>query len=314
MYTLKSRKNEKDRKTDKSLDRSRDFCLPDHGHAERTGLWFLDSEVPMKVRTYAAFFSAFFSFWFIMACLGCHVVGMKILSFILRVPRDRFMTDAACACMTWGRRAFRLIARIMSITVEVRYDGPVPIPPCLVISNHVSVMDVPLVPAMLEEHGFANARWAVKKSTRFVPVIGWCASQIGCAFLTRNKNPDDIEAMRRCGEMTRRQKAGFVLFVEGTRATAIDPSKGFVNVLPPKPGGFNALRAILPDAPVLVLTIRYPNELRRGSGKRLSQAAAFYGATIGVTLRLFTAETVNADPDWLMNIWKDVDASLSERA
>lgn len=266
----------------------------------------------MVIRKYAAFVCAFFSFWLAMICLGCHVAGLKIRSFIRRAPRDQFMCEASCACMAWGRRSFRLIAWIMSIKTVVRYDGPLPIPPCIAIANHVSVLDITLVPAMLEEHGFSNVRWAVKKPVRSFPIIGWCAHEIGCAFLARDRNPDDIEAMRRCGAMALRQKAGFAVFVEGTRFVILNLLKaaGFKNVLPPKTGGFNALREVMPDAPVLVLTMQYPKRVRDGSSRSLAQAAALYGATITVTMTLFSAETVNADPNWLINTWKAVDASL----
>ncbi len=266
----------------------------------------------MSLRKYGAFVCAFISFWIVLFCLGCQIAGMKILTFVRRVPQDRFMTEAACACMRWARRAFRLIAWLLSIKVNARYSGTTPIPPCIAISNHVSVLDMVLMPAMLEEHGFANVRWAVKKEVRSVFLLGWIAHQIGSAFLSRDRNPADIEAMRRCGEMTRRQKGGFGIFVEGERATRIDPSKGFKNILPPKPGGFNTLREAMPDAPVLVLTLNYPQRLRGGRSKGVAQAAALYGSNIEVTLQLFPAETVNADPHWLINTWKNMDASLNE--
>ena len=248
-----------------------------------------------------------------MGCLGINVIGLKLFHLLFRSPRDQYMTRAACACNRWGARAFLLIAWIMRIRLIVEYEGPSPIPECLVVSNHVSIMDVPVVPGALVSHGLDNLRWAVKKAFRKYPIMGWCAEEIGNPFLGRDKDPRDLEAMRACGAMLRRQGGSALLFVEGTRLVTVDPTSRYRNVGEPRIGGYAILRETIPERPVLTVAIKYPEAVRNGKGKKLAQTILFYGVTVRVSLRLYPAEAINAmtAAESLHLIWKDVDDALS---
>src|SRR5690349_20014931 len=104
--------------------------------------------------------------------------------------------------------------------------------PCIVISNHQSTVDIAVLGVHLNGLGQSNIRWILKESLRKAPVIGWIAQLIGCAFVSRDKNPQDVEAIRQCACILREDGAAILLFPEGTRFTPDRATQSFRRVLP----------------------------------------------------------------------------------
>jgi len=99
------------------------------------------------------------------------------------------------------------LLRILRIRVTAR--GPRPVPPFLLVSNHLSYLDV------IRRASRVDTVFVAKREVRRWPLFGSAASAIGCIFIDR-ETPRDA---RRAGEAMRdafQAGNGVVLFAEGT--------------------------------------------------------------------------------------------------
>ena len=114
--------------------------------------------------------------------------------------------------------------------------------PYIVISNHASHFDVPvLVRAM----SGLQLRWVAKKELLKVPVFGWAIQRAGHIIIDRSDRNAAFESMRHAGERIR-NGTSVMVFAEGTRS--VDGRMG-----PFKKGGFILAREV--EVPILPVTI-----------------------------------------------------------
>ncbi|MCA1780398.1 MAG: 1-acyl-sn-glycerol-3-phosphate acyltransferase [Xanthomonadaceae bacterium] len=126
------------------------------------------------------------------------VPGLPILLLTL-MPGIR---DWPLAGQPLGRRAQRRYGRIM-VTVlgmRLRLIGSLPKPPYLVVANHISWFDIPLLHA-------AEPMWLVAKDgIRSWPLIGAVARMVGTIFIERGCESSRRRAGRRMAALLRRGK------------------------------------------------------------------------------------------------------------
>jgi 1-acyl-sn-glycerol-3-phosphate acyltransferase len=133
----------------------------------------------------------------------------------------------------WGRA----LCRACGLRVEV--EGRLPPGGALVVANHRSYADIPVVASC------APVSFVAKAEVMRWPVIGWAAQRAGTIFLRRNDARSGAVALRAIGE---RHAAGVsvVVFPEGT--TVGPPGIG-----PLSPGIFRlAARRKLPVVPMAI--------------------------------------------------------------
>jgi 1-acyl-sn-glycerol-3-phosphate acyltransferase len=109
----------------------------------------------------------------------------------------------------WGRIAARILG------VHVSCSGPLPQPPFLLVSNHLSYLDV------LVYMGLLNARLLSKAEVKHWPIFGFLARLGGTLFVDRARRSD---VPRVVAEIRKRLEAGraVVFFPESTSGAGIE--------------------------------------------------------------------------------------------
>jgi 1-acyl-sn-glycerol-3-phosphate acyltransferase len=140
-------------------------------------------------------------------------------------------------------RAFRLCGT--RVEVE-RAPGVEPAGRYIVISNHQSMFDIPILGAAL----FWNFPKYISKRElgRRIPSVSYNLRRGGHVLIDRADAPTAIAAIRELGSRVRAGQASAVIFPEGTRARG-----GLLGEF--RRGGLTALLEEAPDAPVLPVTI-----------------------------------------------------------
>lgn len=92
--------------------------------------------------------------------------------------------------------------------------------PCIVVANHASVMDIPILFYTVP----FNLYFVAKKSLWKVPFIGWYLYAMGMIFIDRSNREKALESMRKGGKLIHNGKS-VITFPEGTRHAEITPFK-----------------------------------------------------------------------------------------
>lgn len=129
---------------------------------------------------------------------------------------------------------FALIGRIH---LRARYNVPKK-GPFIIASNHLSWLDVPLVPAYIPGKAVYMA-----KEEAFHSKVGWLVRFLGAFPVKRGEA--DRQAIRAASEQLKNGKV-FVIFPEGTRSKTHTLAKGHAGL------GMIALRAGVPVVPVAI--------------------------------------------------------------
>jgi 1-acyl-sn-glycerol-3-phosphate acyltransferase len=108
----------------------------------------------------------------------------------------------------------RLFLRLFDIRVTVRGMPPEPGHPTLVLANHVSWLDIPVMASLMP------LSFIAKREIASWPVFGFCARLQRCIFLDRTRKAATAEAN---AEVAERLAGGdaIVLFPEGTTGDGI---------------------------------------------------------------------------------------------
>jgi len=127
---------------------------------------------------------------------------LEVTNLVLRPwPRRRAAVQAS-AQRLWGRTLARLLG------ARIERQGPLPDPPFLLVANHLSYVDIPL----LAETGGC---FVAKAEIRRWPVVGRVCAAAGVIFVDRGTKRDLLR-VRRLVEQAMEQGRGVILFPEGT--------------------------------------------------------------------------------------------------
>lgn len=120
--------------------------------------------------------------------------------------------------LKWRNRNFgswaRASARIMGLTVNVRNTPPDA--PFLLISNHLSYVDIVVLASLLQ------CAFVAKSEVAGWPILGFLSSTFDTIFIDRKNKRDVLKAMSSI-ETTLYQGLGVVLFAEGTSTAGGTP-------------------------------------------------------------------------------------------
>lgn len=83
----------------------------------------------------------------------------------------------------WGRGMCRLLG------IRIRVEGPIPAPPFLLVSNHLSYVDIPVLAAI------TSARFVSRHDVRGWPAFGVAARAGGTIFIDRSSGRDALRAL-----------------------------------------------------------------------------------------------------------------------
>jgi 1-acyl-sn-glycerol-3-phosphate acyltransferase len=133
----------------------------------------------------------------------------------------------------------------MRITV-VRSPAVTPHTPYLIISNHQSMFDIPLLGYLLLTN---FPKFVSKRSlARWIPSVSYNLRRGGNALIDRNDAMQALESITALGRRVERNRVSAVIFPEGTRAR-----RGELGSF--KPRGSLALLAAAPATAILPVTI-----------------------------------------------------------
>lgn len=140
-----------------------------------------------------------------------------------------------------ARTCFLACCRCLGI--HISESGTPPAEPVLLLSNHISWTDIPVLGGLME------IRFLSKAEVASWPLVGWLAQQAGTMFIRRGGG----EAAQRRQDITRTLKAGqsVLVFPEGTTSAGL-------TVLPFFPRLIGAATAA--EVPIMPVSIAYLRE------------------------------------------------------
>lgn len=187
--------------------------------------------------------------------------------------------------------------------------------PAIVLSNHLSTIDICLLMGMLPEMGCRDARWVMKESLGKIPIIGHVCRGHGSALIDRTKRAEAARKILRAAELANQDEASMVLFPEGTRwyprAGGWEDKRGgppYRRVRSPYTGGFVTMRQAMPKHDILLTSIVWGGDV---SAKTIFDLWKLFGRM--VVLRTERHIAPKADADWLVTRWREMDAKLRRR-
>lgn len=145
----------------------------------------------------------------------CHITGFFYFRWLAGVP---LLLISSRRALRWRNRNFsdwaRASARIMGLSIHVRNTPPVA--PFLLISNHLSYVDIVVLASQL------NCAFVAKSEVASWPILGFLSASMNTIFIDRKKKRDLLRAMS-TAEATLDRGLGLVIFAEGTSTGGGNP-------------------------------------------------------------------------------------------
>ena len=162
---------------------------------------------PLRLRTLLlAPLRLVYALWVALAFLA---IGLSALVLMLMVPG---MARRRAA----GRRAARLFLWLVAMPLTVKHEERLPEGQCVVVCNHASYLDGPVMTAALPPR-FA---FVIKREMSAVPLAAIVLRRLGSVFVERNRTQPSADARRLLRDASRGNS--LVFFPEGT----FDPRPG----------------------------------------------------------------------------------------
>ena len=163
----------------------------------------------------------------IYSCLSVFFIRMFFI-FAPSIRSARFSQKYMLS--HWGRQ----ILKMFRVKVEKIGEPPPDDTPFIIVSNHVSYLDIGVVPQI------TNVTFLSRHEVAYVPFVGWGAAIIGVHFVDRRSSESRAKGKK---ELRRKYENGVhvALFVEGTTSDGSD-------VLPFKKSAFEMGLDIVPCA------------------------------------------------------------------
>lgn len=126
--------------------------------------------------------------------------------------------------------------------------------PCIYISNHQALLDVPVLGRVYPEDTVIIGKEALRR----IPLFGWLFQVTGNVFINRSDRSDAVGRLKNAETAIRERGVSVWIFPEGTRGA------GTGRLLPFKKGAFHmAVATGVPLIPVVVSPLRHLWDLRR---------------------------------------------------
>jgi 1-acyl-sn-glycerol-3-phosphate acyltransferase len=108
----------------------------------------------------------------------------------------------------WSKRVIQSLGIKVSLPGKRQISGP-----CVVVVNHASLLDVPVLGAVL--HG--DLHWVAKRSLFFVPLIGWYLWLCGSVPIARSQR-GNFRRLEQAAARIFADGGSLIVFPEGTRS------------------------------------------------------------------------------------------------
>lgn len=164
------------------------------------------------------------------------LLGVLLTAYYSWIKQLSFKDEPYTHVIQWW---LARITRILGLKIEA--TGEVATAPVLLVSNHVSWLDIPLLASL------TNPRFLSKSEVKSWPLIGWLASRSGTLFITRGKL-SAAEAAKNALVDALNDNSRVLIFPEGTTTTGVGVKRF-------QPRLYAA--AIETDASVQAIAIRY---------------------------------------------------------
>lgn len=189
---------------------------------------------------------------FILLGFLCLTLPLMLVQLILVVFWSR-----AAHLLPWYYH--RILCRLLGVTVTI--EGRRPFVPALLVSNHVSWLDIPILSSVMP------LTFIAKREVGGWPLFGWMAKLQRCVFVNRDKRHSTGKSS---SEIADRLHAGdtLVLFPEGT-------SNDGHCVMPFKSSYFGAAENL--DVALIPVTLAYKSNYNLPLTKRQRPSFAWYG-------------------------------------
>ena len=189
---------------------------------------------------------------FILLGFLCLTLPLMAVQFILVAFKSR-----TAHFLPWYYH--RILCRLLGVTVTI--DGPRPAANALLVSNHVSWLDIPVLSSVIP------LSFIAKREVAGWPLFGWMAKLQRCVFVNRDKRHSTRKSSN---EIADRLLEGYtlVLFPEGT-------SNDGHRVMPFKSSYFGAAENL--DVAVIPVMLAYRSSYNLPLTKRQRPNFAWYG-------------------------------------
>jgi 1-acyl-sn-glycerol-3-phosphate acyltransferase len=162
----------------------------------------------MKIRALAGF---------ARAVLCCVFLAMATAWFAALAAVGRPFCRTTAAWLKLRSFCFRSWSRIIArlTGMRIRVEGEPPSSPFILVSNHLSYLDIVVMSLNVDCAFVAKgevARW---------PLIGWACRRIGTIFIRRETKGDLRQVLATMGQI-RKDGLGVVLFPEGTTTPGVE--------------------------------------------------------------------------------------------
>lgn len=224
--------------------------------------------------------------------------------------------------LAWGRRYLVMCQKLMRLRID--YDvqlnistarhglGKVPSPSPIIIANHRTALDHLIVAMVAGKYfGLNDIRWVLKDQMRHAPVVGWLMQEMGSAFVTRDRNPQDKGQLQDMATLARLDNAAVMIYPEGTRFNGTpQPGSAYQHLRDPKVRGFTELCGNLQTRSILVIVIDW-GELQ--GGKTMWDGNAFVGHHVRVQAYPIDNPGFAHAKECLIETWSDADLIIAAR-
>jgi 1-acyl-sn-glycerol-3-phosphate acyltransferase len=165
------------------------------------------SRQPLKLRSLLlAPLRLVYALWVALAFLAVGLTALALMLVVPGVTRRRAV----------GRRAARFFLWLAAMPLTVKHEERLPEGQCVVVCNHASYLDGPVVTAALPPR-FA---FVIKREMSAVPLAATVLRRLGSVFVERNRTQPSADARRLLRDASR--GCSLVFFPEGT----FDPRPG----------------------------------------------------------------------------------------
>ncbi len=176
--------------------------------------------------------------------LALHILLGLILTSVLLLGSSRqrpFWLARARLISWWHGRA----CRILRVVVSVR--GTLPKGGAVLLSNHVSWLDIPVLGSLLLQAGWPGITFVAKSEVKQWPALGWLATQAGTLYIERGRL-SEIRTLAAAYAKVIDTGSVLTLFPEGTTSDGR-------RILPVRSGTLHSLQEM--KAPRIPIVLRY---------------------------------------------------------
>ncbi len=182
----------------------------------------------------------------------CLTLPLMLVQFLLLIIQSR-----AALLLPWHYH--RILCRLLGVSVTI--EGPLPIAPALLVSNHVSWLDIPILSSVMP------LSFIAKREVGGWPLFGWMAKLQRCVFVNRDKRHSTGKSSTQIADRLHEGDT-LVLFPEGT-------SNDGHCVMPFKSSYFGAAENL--DVVVIPVMLAYKSNYNLPLTKRQRPSFAWYG-------------------------------------